>query len=372
MATQNYQSDAFARTLSAPVEYSELNSVDLGISGMDYHGQGLPTASVRQLARRRREDNVQTLDGEGVLIGLVDGPFTDHPWLDGSYLASPNEFESFFPLCDEPFTLPSFAGHATFITGLILQQAPAAGVWVEKVVDHDGTANAADVLTAVRTLADRGVQIVNLSLGCFDEDATFTSQMQAAFHELREDYPWLVVVAAAGNLPSAATGEASSRDASRRFWPAACDDVIGVGAVSGDDATDWADWSSKGSWIQFAANGKDLLSTYLDRTVVRERTEIDFNGWATWSGTSFSAAIVTGAIARTMTDPITMTKPLKERARIAVESLQSKAEVRIGDDQTPVVPRERFGEQNLMTEAALPSRAWVERYRRYQLADASS
>ncbi len=351
MSTQNDQSNALGRELSAPIDYSELRDVKVGGTGMDYHGNGLPTASLRRLARRRREVGNQTMDGEGVLIGLVDGAFTDHPWLDGGYLASPNEFESFTPPCDGPFALPAFSGHATFITGLILQQAPAAGVWVERVLRPDGKATAAEVLDAVRTLAERGVQIINLSLGCFDDDDSFTVEMQAAFDTVLTDWPGLVIVAAAGNLSPGVEPQ--------RFWPAACEGVVSVGSVSDDHPTRWADWSNFGDWVQFAADGKNLLSTFLDRRVLGSGKEVDFKGWARWSGTSFSTAIVSGAIARTMTDS-------DVSARDAVKLLEKNAEVRIGADNTPFVRREVVFEELLQARAEKPSRVWAARYRKHR------
>ena len=52
-----------------------------------------------------------------------------------------------------------------------------------------------------------------------------------------------------------------------------------------------------------AAPGHRLLSTYVSGTVPVARGErtTSYRGWARWSGTSFSAAVVSGAIARLMT-----------------------------------------------------------------------
>ena len=349
------------RELSAPVHYDQLQYVEVGGTGMDYHGHGLPTASIRRLARRARDEGNPAMDGEGILVGLVDGAFTDHPWLDGGYLASPNEFETFVPNDDGPFALQPFAGHATFITGLILQQAPAAGVWVERVLNENGRAFAIDVARAAHTLVDRGVHILNLSLGCFDRDDDFKRIMQELVDDLLAKNPKLVIVAAAGNLEvqELADIDANSEDGTRsEFWPAACDRVVGVGAVSGDDPiglSTWADWSNYGPWVRFAANGTDLLSTYLDRLVERKCGDVDFKGWARWSGTSFSAAIVSGAIARTITENPGVS------ALGAVEILESSPDAYTDDLQKPVIAR-RFWDDHLTAKAATRSKELQEWY----------
>jgi subtilisin family serine protease len=65
--------------------------------------------------------------------------------------------------------------------------------------------------------------------------------------------------------------------------------------------TDWA------PWIDLFAPGTDIVSAYLgaasdEQVVVPRRDQPSdevriFSGWAKWSGTSFAAARVTGAIA---------------------------------------------------------------------------
>jgi subtilisin family serine protease len=55
-------------------------------------------------------------------------------------------------------------------------------------------------------------------------------------------------------------------------------------------------------WIDLLAPGVSVLAPYLEGTVTvtdvnaTSRTE-SFEGWATWSGTSFAAAAVSGALA---------------------------------------------------------------------------
>ncbi len=332
---------------------------DVEGTGMDYHGEGAPVAALRLLARTQpgllNEDGM--IDGEGVLVGVVDGPMADHAWLDGGYLASPAEFESFQPDgCSWPVDpVPPFAGHATFVSGMILQQAPGAGVWIEKALESDGDAPLEAVALAATTLADRGVSIMNLSLGTFEDDPALQAAMQALVEDLLADHPGLVIVAAAGNL--------AKDQKPQPFWPAALDRVVAVGSVGRDDSRAWAPWSNRGDWLDFAAPADGVRSTYLDRPVAINGGETDFYGWADWSGTSFAAAIVSGVLAATMTR-----RGLT--ARRAVEWLRAQ---RPGDrsrvsgtvDGVPVIRRDRRWE-GLLDERAKPREAsWYRRYHRF-------
>ena len=95
----------------------------------------------------------------------------------------------------------------------------------------------------------------------------------------------VVVVASAGNDSTC-----------RPSWPAAFEDVIAVGALNGGQPSWFTNW---GPWIAASAQGVDLISRFF--TVQPGATAYgdlaSFNGWASWSGTSFSAPIVAGVIA---------------------------------------------------------------------------
>ena len=233
---------------------------------MDVHGQGIPVPTDFGL-RNRLDKWTESSDGdpigtgEGVLIGVVDSGIVPNPWLTGGFLAAPDDFESRIagrhtePDDDSPNS-PLEIGHGTFATGLILQQAPAAGVWVERALGADGTATARKVLEKAETLARRGVDILNLSLGAFADDP-------AAL-------PW---------------------------------GVVAVGAVD-RSGNRLAPWSNRGPWLDLAAPGTDLVSTYIDGCLrPPDGSWTAFHGWARWSGTSFATAVASGAIAAVMTGP---------------------------------------------------------------------
>ena len=138
------------------------------------------------------------------------------------------------------------------------------------------------------------------------------------------------------------------------FWPAALQDVIAVGAVESPDSTDLAPWSNGGDWLNLAAPGKDLLSTYIDGQLRPDKLPdpIPYEGWAIWSGTSFAAAVVSGAIAHLMT-----TRPIGEISAVDAANMLRKGEMsthqteREGDiPAVPVVSLRTWGDQRTARE----------------------
>jgi len=276
-------------------------------------------------APRTLPERTDSTSGGGVLVGLIDTGIRQHPWLSGAYLAAPDDFE---PIdVDGDDRLEEQAGHGTFVAGLVLQQAPAASIWVEKALDTEGDGFTADVSAAAVRLAERGVHILNLSLGCFADHPAFREVVAHVVATVHRIDPDLMVVAAAGNLDKGQSAQ--------EFWPAALPDVVGVGALKDGDGREWAKFSNRGSWIDFAAPGENLVSTYLKHWP-RKGAGPRFRGWAKWSGTSFATAVVSGAIARTMTEN-------HESARDAVERLRRDAKTRTDDEfQVPVIDRVRW------------------------------
>jgi len=100
-----------------------------------------------------------------------------------------------------------------------------------------------------------------------------------------------VVVAAAGNSGLC-----------RPFFPAALPTVVGVGAL---DSAGRAWFSNFGGWVDACAPGVGVVSTFFFGTTEplkpkKSQDHARFDGWAQWSGTSFSAPKVAAAIAQEM------------------------------------------------------------------------
>jgi subtilisin family serine protease len=240
-------------------------------------------------------------DGAGVTIAFVDTGLEPHPWLEGKqYTAWPSDYEwQVMVRYGERDVLGPQAGHCVFLAGLALEQAPAASIFAIKTADSFGISDIDDVAAAILRAARRGAHVVNLSLGCATRAGKEPWTLRRALNALsRMDEP-PAVVAAAGN---------SNGD--ERFWPAASDDVTGVGAVE-TDGSSWrlARYTNRGSWVDVYVPASDVLSTYIqysglalvpnrDRTAFLDKYVDYRTGWATWTGTSMASAIWSGVIAR--------------------------------------------------------------------------
>ena len=256
--------------------------------------QGGPGSSVR-VAKPPKALPLRTTrsgDGKGVRIAVLDTGLFTHPWLAAVQAAS-NSADVWDVDHDEYADAES--GHGTFIAGLILQVAPAAEVYIVKVLDSHGVGDDAAVAKAMEQLP-QDVDIVNLSLGGYTMDDAGPLAIANALNMMRKQRN--VVVAAAGNAAKA-----------RPFWPAAFKQVLAVGAVDEKDAH-WqkADFSNFGWWVDAAARGVNLQSTFTKgktRKATGSKPDpadpwISFDGWAAWDGTSFASPITAAMIARTM------------------------------------------------------------------------
>lgn len=231
-------------------------------------------------------------------IGLaVDGEGKAHPWFADHVRFQPDQA---YMLATEPGELCRFDGHADFVTGLILREAPMALVVLDGALGRDNVNDrrpASDeedgrVADAISKLAGEQVQVINLSFSgeMFTEDSDATKIQEAI-----TAHPHIAFVAAAGN-----------DGGNDKVWPAAFDGVYAVGAVD-EYQTDGfppliASFSNYGAWVDVFAGGVLELSsfptfdeTHKDGSGVPTRQH--FAGWARWSGTSFAAARVSGRIA---------------------------------------------------------------------------
>ena len=193
---------------------------------------------------------------------------------------------------DATGTLDFEGGHGTFIAGVIAQICPDADVHTSGVLSSFGDGDVADVIAGLQgglAASTSPIDLVVMSFGAFfadDDPGIFgTSLLQLLDKRLG--------IAASGNQATC-----------RPYFPAGLADVKGVGAVA---ASGRAWFSNFGGWVDACAPGVDVVSTFfgfsedldlfpaLDHVTPREYT-----GWATWSGTSFSAPKVAAVLAQEM------------------------------------------------------------------------
>ncbi len=212
-------------------------------------------------------------------VDVIDTAVWAHPWLTGGVTAGGSA------LLSRP--KPGDPDHATFVVGLILRQAPAATVRVRDVFGGAASGQSWDLACAIAEVASKQPRVLNLSLGCVTDDAEPPLSLTAALDCLPTD---TVVIAAAGNADPALV---ASGACPRPDWPAALPNVVAVGALDGDGLR--ARFSADSPWVDVVAPGVDVLST----AVAPLRDQAEF---ARWSGTSFAAAAVSGALAARLDD----------------------------------------------------------------------
>ena len=188
---------------------------------------------------------------------------------------------------DSDNSLDPAAGHGTFITGLIDRIAPGTTVLPVRVLTAFGDGDEAAIAGAIDGLPTE-VDILNLSFSGYALEAMYT--LAAAVRRFRERPNAPVVVASAGNDATC-----------RPTYPAVLDGVVAVGAIGPYGP---AAFSNYGPWVDACAPGVDIVSTFfksfngLEPAAPGGQDPDQFDSWATWSGTSFSAPIVAAAIAR--------------------------------------------------------------------------
>lgn len=215
--------------------------------------------------------------GHPVTVAVPDTGVARHPWWAGrDWYADLNGGARDVPDGDGDGRLDPAAGHGTFVAGVVLRYAPTARLGPHRVLDGDGVGDEAALLGAIADLG-AGADVLCVSSGCHTFDDRPSPLLASAMARLPASS---VVVACAGN-------DASDRP----FWPAALKRVVAVGALDGAGRTR-AKFSNHGWWVDACAPGTDVTSAF-----VSFNGEPPFAGYARWSGTSFAAPAVAGAIA---------------------------------------------------------------------------
>jgi subtilisin family serine protease len=217
-----------------------------------------------------------------VFAGVIDTGIVSHPWFaDSDWFAqvSPDQLDPIPAEVD--YALETQSGHGTFVAGVLLRQAPTAFLMVERALGDDGVGDELELLRALARLHGRlsssgeSLDVLNLSLGGYtfdDEPSPLVAESLGRFGKQT------VIVVAAGNSGS-----------NRPFWPAALKSCVAVGALE-PDGTRRAEFSNHGWWVDACAVGAKVSGPFLN-------DGHEFFGYAQWSGTSFAAPRVAGAIA---------------------------------------------------------------------------
>jgi hypothetical protein len=247
--------------------------------------------------------------------GLVPGAATTFPWLHG--VLSDED-----PGMLSDGTILPYGGHGTFVAGVLRSMAPEAQVHVENIFDTAGSVLESELVPRLNEAFGFGFEILHLTASCLTRKNIPLLSLGSWLERLSA-YKGVICVAPAGNNYTR-----------RPTWPAAFPDVLSVGALA-TDRQHRADFSNYGNWVDVYAPGQKLINAFGRGTY---RCEIPpntgevrtFTGLAQWSGTSFSAPIVTGLIAARMAR-------CGESAREAAAALMAKARAQTIPGAGPVL-----------------------------------
>jgi subtilisin family serine protease len=178
--------------------------------------------------------------------------------------------------------IDELTGHGTFVAGLITLAAPEAWILPVRVLDSDGIGNTWILTKGLYHAIDRGVEVINLSLG-----STYNSSgVNDAIEEAK--LLGIPVVAAAGNL---------NRDCPEEY-PAMTNNAFGVAAT--DDVDRKADFSNFNDKLLVSAPGDTafIVANPSEPDPLRSIVStVPGGGFAVWEGTSMAAPLVSGALA---------------------------------------------------------------------------
>jgi thermitase len=182
-----------------------------------------------------------------VIIAILDtGIDMDHPDLGAKIVSDVN-------FSDSPTSDYNGHKHGTHVAG-IAAAISGNGIGVTglgydcslmnvKVLGDDGNGYASQVAQGIIWAADNGADVINMSLGY---------EIPSEVMEDAVDYAWskgVVVVASAGNSGS-----------SSPHYPAYSTNCIAVGATDASDKL--TSWSNHGNWVDVAAPGVSIYSTF--------------------------------------------------------------------------------------------------------------
>ncbi|MCB9079443.1 MAG: peptidase S8 [Anaerolineaceae bacterium] len=223
---------------------------------------------------------LRCVQGEGVTVAVVDtGIDLDHPDLQANLVSG----QSFVTGVSSP---DDDEGHGTHVAGMvagvgnnggIIGVAPKAKLMPVKVLNSQGSGSTLAIALGIEWAADHGARVINLSLGGVNDSLTLQSAVDYALSK------GVLLVAAGGNCGDASFAANGCSFQDQPVYPAADPDVVAVASTTSLDTQ--SSFSNEGSYIEVAAPGSSIFSTYPP------------GGYATLSGTSMASPHVAGLAA---------------------------------------------------------------------------
>jgi thermitase len=219
--------------------------------------------------------------GNGTRVAIIDsGVAIDHEDISSKVVARAN-------FSDTTITVPADYdryGHGTHVAGIVAAKHNSVGVagvcpdctiLDAKVLNDSGAGSSSSVAKGVDWAVANGAKVINMSLGQRVSSRTLETAVKNAWNK------GVVIVAAAGNAGTQA-----------QIYPGAYSKVIAVAATDNKDVK--APFSSYGKWVDVAAPGVDVYSTFPNHEFVLGMQNNRHTGYDMASGTSMASPIVAG------------------------------------------------------------------------------
>ncbi|MBD3218971.1 MAG: S8 family serine peptidase [candidate division Zixibacteria bacterium] len=204
--------------------------------------------------------------GSGSIVAVIDNGFDlNHPFLETASIIPGYDY-----LRDDTDPSPDSglgSSHGTFVSGLVQLISPDCQIMPLRALGEAGKGDGFAIAKSIYHAIDNNAHIINMSFGTYKDSYLLRIACEAA-HAAD-----IILVAAGGNDSTEIP-----------IFPAAYDGVISVSAV---DSTDFlADFSNYGLDMDLCAPGVNIYSSLTG----------EYN-WGSWTGTSFSAPLVTATCA---------------------------------------------------------------------------
>lgn len=218
--------------------------------------------------------------GSGIGVAVLDsGVATDNPDINPKVVARAN------------FTTArnneDNYGHGTHVAGIVAATSensigvagvcPGCTILAGKVLNDTGMGSSSGLANGINWAVNSGAKVINMSLA-----VGATTTLETAVNNAWRD--GVVLVAAAGNGGN-----------TTMMYPGAYANVIAVGATDNKDAK--ASFSTYGAWVDVAAPGVSVYSTFPNHKFAIARQYGRSLGYDIGSGTSMAAPIVAAVAA---------------------------------------------------------------------------
>lgn len=208
-----------------------------------------------------------TQGSSSAVIAIVDtGVQRNHPDLDAKIVAG-------YDYVDNDAAPDDGNGHGTHVAGTSAAETnnstggagtcPLCKVMPVRVLDNNGSGTLANVANGITWAADNGAKVINMSLGGSGGSTTLENAVNYAWNK------GVFLACAAGN-----------ENTSSPSYPAYYSNCFAVASTNSSDAR--SSFSNYGSWVEVAAPGEQIYSTWLN------------SGYNTISGTSMATPHVAG------------------------------------------------------------------------------